>query len=39
MPVWQWLAQGWPELELDIVEFDPAVVRMVEKYVEHHFLR
>ncbi|MDR4471102.1 MAG: hypothetical protein MRJ92_00115 [Nitrospira sp.] len=24
----KWLAQVWPELELDVVEFDPVVVRM-----------
>lgn len=28
----KWLAQHWPQLELDVVEFDPAVVRMAEDY-------
>src|SRR6195256_616594 len=28
----KWLAHRWPELELDVVEFDPAVVRMAEEY-------
>jgi spermidine synthase len=28
----KWLAQYWPELELDIVEVDPAVVRMANEY-------
>jgi spermidine synthase len=28
----KWLAHQWPELELDVVEFDPAVVRMAEDY-------
>ncbi|WP_447600889.1 fused MFS/spermidine synthase [Nitrospira sp. Nam80] len=28
----KWLAQYWPELELDIVEVDPAVVRMADEY-------
>jgi hypothetical protein len=28
----KWLAQQWPTLELDIVEFDPVVVRMAEEY-------
>ncbi|HQY57373.1 MAG: fused MFS/spermidine synthase [Nitrospira sp.] len=32
----KWLAQVWPELELDVVEFDPAVVRMAEEYFEYH---
>ena len=27
----KWLAQVWPELELDVVEFDPVVVRMAER--------
>jgi spermidine synthase len=31
----KWLAQYWPELELDIVEVDPAVVRMAEEYFEY----
>jgi spermidine synthase len=32
----KWLAMVWPELELDIVEFDPAVVRMAETYFGYH---
>lgn len=32
----KWLAVRWPELELDIVEFDPVVVRMAEEYFEYH---
>ena len=28
----KWLAVHWPELELDIVEFDPVVVRMASEY-------
>ena len=38
----KWLAHRWPELELDIVEIDPAVVRMAEEYfsyrppLQHH---
>ena len=28
----KWLAHRWPDLELDVVEFDPAVVRMAEEY-------
>ncbi len=28
----KWLANRWPELELDVVEFDPVVVRMAEEY-------
>jgi spermidine synthase len=31
----KWLAQYWPELELDIVEVDPAVVRMAEEYFDY----
>ena len=31
----KWLAVVWPELELDVVEFDPAVVRMAEQYFEY----
>ena len=31
----KWLALVWPELELDVVEFDPAVVRMAEQYFEY----
>ena len=31
----KWLAQHRPELELDIVEFDPAVVRMAETYFDY----
>lgn len=32
----KWLAQVWPELEVDVVEFDPVVVRMAEQYFEYH---
>jgi spermidine synthase len=32
----KWLARYWPALELDIVEFDPVVVRMAEEYFEYH---
>jgi spermidine synthase len=28
----KWLAHRWPELDLDVVEFDPVVVRMAEEY-------
>ena len=28
----KWLANRWPELELDVVEFDPVVIRMAEEY-------
>ncbi len=28
----KWLAMVWPELELDVVEFDPVVVQMAEQY-------
>jgi spermidine synthase len=28
----KWLAHRWPELDLDVVEFDPTVVRMAEEY-------
>lgn len=28
----KWLAHRWPELELDVVEFDPVVVRMAEEF-------
>ena len=28
----KWVAHWWPELELDVVEFDPVVVRMAEEY-------
>ena len=31
----KWLAHRWPELELDVVEFDPAVVRMAEEYFSY----
>jgi len=30
------LAARWPELELDVVEFDPVVVRMAEEYFSYH---
>jgi spermidine synthase len=32
----KWLAQYWPTLELDVVEFDPTVVRMAEEYFDYH---
>ncbi len=32
----KWLAQYWPMLELDVVEFDPTVVRMAEEYFDYH---
>ena len=31
----KWLARYWPELELDVVEFDPVVVRMAEDYFRY----
>jgi len=31
----KWLAHRWPELELDVVEFDPTVVRMAEEYFSY----
>ena len=31
----KWLAYRWPDLELDVVEFDPAVVRMAEEYFSY----
>ncbi|HKO31581.1 MAG TPA: fused MFS/spermidine synthase [Nitrospiraceae bacterium] len=31
----KWLAHQWPELELDVVEFDPVVVRMAEEYFSY----
>jgi len=31
----KWLAQRWPELELDVVEFDPVVVRMAEEFFSY----
>ena len=32
----KWLARYWPTLELDVVEFDPVVVRMAEEYFDYH---
>jgi spermidine synthase len=32
----KWLARHWPELELDVVEFDPTVVRMAEEFFDYH---
>jgi spermidine synthase len=32
----KWLARTWPDLELDVVEVDPAVVRVAERYFEYH---
>ncbi len=31
----KWLADRWPGLELDVVEFDPTVVRMAAEYFEY----
>jgi spermidine synthase len=31
----KWLGRYWPELELDVVEFDPVVVRMAEEYFSY----
>jgi hypothetical protein len=31
----KWLERYWPELELDVVEFDPVVVRMAEDYFSY----
>lgn len=31
----KWLALVWPELELDVVEFDPVVVQMAEQYFDY----
>jgi len=31
----KWLAHRWPELDLDVVEFDPTVVRMAEEYFSY----
>jgi len=31
----KWLARHWPALGLDIVEFDPTVVRMAEDYFDY----
>ena len=31
----KWLAAQWPELELDVVEFDPVVVRMAKEYFSY----
>ena len=31
----KWLGRYWPELELDIVEFDPVVVRMAEEFFSY----
>jgi spermidine synthase len=31
----KWLSVRWPELELDVVEIDPAVVRMAEEYFSY----
>ena len=32
----KWLARYWPELEVDVVEFDPVVVRVAEQYFAYH---
>jgi spermidine synthase len=31
----KWLARYWPTLELDVVEFDPSVVRMAEDFFDY----
>ncbi len=31
----KWLAQYWPDLELDVVEMDPSVVRMAEEFFKY----
>ena len=31
----KWLAQKWPELELDVVEMDPVVVEAAERYFDY----
>jgi spermidine synthase len=31
----KWLAQHWPELELDVVEMDPLVVEAAEQYFDY----
>ena len=31
----KWLAQYWPDLELDVVEMDPSVVHAAEEYFEY----
>jgi hypothetical protein len=31
----KWLAHRWPELDLDVVEIDPTVVRMAEEYFSY----
>lgn len=31
----KWLAKHWPALEMDIVEFDPVVVRMAEEFFDY----
>ena len=31
----KWLARYWPDLDLDVVEFDPVVVRMAEDYFSY----
>jgi spermidine synthase len=32
----KWLARNWPALEVDVVEFDPTVVRMAEEFFDYH---
>ncbi|CUQ65122.1 fused MFS/spermidine synthase [Candidatus Nitrospira inopinata] len=32
----KWLARQWPTLDVDVVEVDPAVVRMAEIYFDYH---
>lgn len=31
----KWLASAWPDLNVDLVEFDPSVVRVAEKYFDY----
>ncbi len=31
----KWLAEHWPELELDVVEMDPSVVQAAEQYFDY----
>ena len=31
----KWLAQRWPDLEMDVVEFDPVVARLAETYFSY----
>ncbi len=31
----KWLAHHWPELDVDVVEVDPSVLRVAEEYFEY----